>query len=166
MKHCVECGAKLEPRELKNEGMIPYCPACGQFRFPIFNTAVSMVVTDPVEKKILLIQQYGRTSNILVAGYVSKGENAETTCMRELMEEVGLEAQALRFNRSRYFEPSNTLMLNFTCAVKPGQSVRTTEEVDAWHWYTYEEARAQIRPNSLAQAFLNAWLDEGAPLPC
>lgn len=165
MKHCVECGAKLELRELENEGMIPYCPECKQFRFPIFNTAVSMIVVDPEQKKILLIAQYGRPTYILVAGYVTRGENAETTCMRELMEETGMEAAKIRFNRSKFFEPSNTLMLNFTVELKPGQTVRTTDEVDSWNWFTFDEARENIRPNSLAKEFLCGWLDDGAPMP-
>lgn len=165
MKHCMECGALLETRELENEGMIPYCPECKQFHFPVFNTAVSMIAVDEEAGKILLIEQYGRKGHILIAGYVTRGENAETTCRRELMEETGLEAESLRFNRSEFFEPSNTLMLNFTVRVKPGQSVRTTDEVDTWQWFTYEEAREHIRPNSLARRFLTAWLDEGAPMP-
>lgn len=165
MKHCVECGTLLEMRELENEGMIPYCTNCGQFRFPIFNTAVSMIVVDPETEKILLIAQYGRPTFILVAGYVTRGENAEQTCIRELMEETGLEASAIRFNRSRFFEPSNSLMLNFTVAVKPGQQVRTTDEVDSWKWFTFDEARENIRPNSLAKEFLCAWLDDGAKMP-
>lgn len=166
MKHCMECGTLLETRELESEGMIPYCPACKQFRFPVFNTAVSMIVVDEAQKKILLIEQYGRTGHILVAGYVTRGENAETTCRRELMEETGLEADAIRFNRSEFFKPSNTLMLNFTVRVKPGQSVHTTDEVDSWQWFTYDEAREHIRPNSLARRFLLSWMDDdGAPMP-
>ena len=41
MKCCYECGTPLVEKYLEKEGMVPYCPKCGQFRFPIFNTAVS-----------------------------------------------------------------------------------------------------------------------------
>ena len=41
--YCRECGTKLVPKELENEGIVPYCPSCGQFRFPQYNVAVSMV---------------------------------------------------------------------------------------------------------------------------
>ena len=58
-KHCYECGAELTEKELEGEGIVPYCPQCQQYRFPMYNVAVSMVVTDEETGKILLIQQYG-----------------------------------------------------------------------------------------------------------
>ena len=73
-KHCYECGAELTEKELEGEGIVPYCPQCQQYRFPMYNVAVSMVVTDEETGKILLIQQYGKPTYILVAGYVNRGE--------------------------------------------------------------------------------------------
>ena len=71
---CRMCGTKLEIRELENEGMIPFCPKCEAYRFPQYNVAVSMITVNEATDEILLIQQYGRPSYVLVAGYVSKGE--------------------------------------------------------------------------------------------
>ena len=48
--------------------------------------------------KILLIQQYGKARNILVAGYVNKGESAEEAVVREVKEETGLTVVDYRFN--------------------------------------------------------------------
>lgn len=113
-KHCWECGAALIEKPLEGEGIVPFCPVCGEYRFPMYNTAVSMIVTDEKTGRILLIQQYGRPSYILVAGYVNRGESAENAVRREILEETGLHAGRIRFNRTRFFEPSNTLMCNFT----------------------------------------------------
>ena len=44
--YCRECGTKLVPRELENEGIVPYCPKCEQYRFPQYNVAVSMIVVN------------------------------------------------------------------------------------------------------------------------
>ena len=71
-KHCFECGTALIEKELEEEGIVPYCPKCQQYRFPMYNVAVSMIVVDEETGKILLIQQYGKPSYILVAGYVYK----------------------------------------------------------------------------------------------
>ncbi len=38
------------------------------------------------------------------------------------MEETGLTVKRLQFNRSEFFEPSNTLMENFTCFVEDGSA--------------------------------------------
>ncbi|MHA3678152.1 NUDIX domain-containing protein [Faecalibacterium sp. PGM34] len=87
-------------KELEEEGIVPYCPKCQQYRFPMYNVAVSMIVVDEETGKILLIQQYGKPSYILVAGYVNRGEAEEHAVVREVREETGLEVEHLRFNRT------------------------------------------------------------------
>ena len=159
-KHCWECGAALTEKPLEGEGIVPFCPVCCEYRFPMYNTAVSMIVTDEKTGRILLIQQYGRPSYILVAGYVNRGESAENAVRREILEETGLHAGRIRFNRTRFFEPSNTLMCNFTAFVSDADWLHTNRKVDRYSWFSPAEARRNIRPNSLAAAFLNAYLDE------
>lgn len=159
-KHCWACGAALIEKPLEGEGIVPFCPVCGEYRFPMYNTAVSMIVTDEKTGRILLIQQYGRPSYILVAGYVNRGESAENAVRREILEETGLHAGRIRFNRTRFFEPSNTLMCNFTAFVSDADRLHTNREVDRYRWFSPADARRNIRPNSLAAAFLNAYLDE------
>lgn len=157
MKHCMQCGDKLVFKECKDEGMVPYCPTCKDFRFPIFNVAVSMIVTNEEKDQILLIKQYGKDSYILVAGYVNKGEDAEDAVCREVKEEMGLDVQSVSFNHSHYFEKSNTLMLNFTAVVK-GET-NPNWEIDSYSWFSLEDARKSIREKSLAEAFLLGYLD-------
>lgn len=159
MKYCMACGTKLITKHLENEGEIPYCESCGEFRFPVFSTAVSMIVLNPTKDKILLIKQYGRDAYILVAGYVNKGEDAESTVCREIKEELGLTVTEYHFNRSRYFSPSNTLMLNFTVVVD-AELPNTNDEVDACKWFSFDEARENIMENSLAKEFLVGYLDK------
>ena len=72
-KHCWECGATLIEKPLEGEGIVPFCPVCGEYRFPMYNAAVSMIVVAENTGRILLIQQYGRPSYILVAGYIMRG---------------------------------------------------------------------------------------------
>ena len=159
MNYCMQCGTKLVMKYHESEGKeIPYCSTCSDYRFPVFNTAVSMVVTNQAEDRILLIKQYGRDSYILVAGYINKGEDAEDAVKREIGEEMGLEVLECHFNRSHYFAPSNTLMLNFTAIVEEGEP-SPNSEIDSWKWFSVSEARENIRDRSLAQAFLNGFFD-------
>lgn len=159
MNFCMECGCRLEKRFLEKEGMIPFCRDCNEFRFPVFNTAVSMIVVDTTANKILLIKQYGKPNYVLVAGYVSRGENAETAVRREVKEEMGLELDEIKFCRSRFFEPSNTLMLNFVCYTSNIDSLCPNDEIDSYSWFTFDEARQNIMKNSLAKEFLCAYID-------
>src|SRR5574344_92290 len=159
-KHCFECGTALVERELDGEGVVPYCPECQQFRFPMYNVAVSMIVINEQNGTILLIKQYGKPSFVLVAGYVNRGEQVEHAVGREIKEETGMTVSRIQFNRTSFFEPSNTLMCNFTAFVKDDSELSTNAEIDSFQWFSPEEARQNIRPNSLAERFLNAYLDE------
>ena len=159
MSYCEECGCELAERYLENEGIIPYCNKCRAYRFPKYNVAVSIITVDDDNEKILLIKQYGRDSYILVAGYVNKGESAENAVARELAEETGLTAGRTEYNRSRYFERSNTLMLNFTCHIAGTNRLALNGEVDEAAWFGFEQARETIRPDSLAKFFLESYLD-------
>lgn len=155
-KFCTECGTKLQPKFLENEGLIPYCENCQAFRFPIFNTACSMIVQNESQNKILLIKQYDRPDYILVAGYISQGESAEAAVKREIQEETGLKVTSLRFNQSQYFEKSNTLMLNF--AVTVSGDIVPNSEIDDWAWFDLNRAKKEIKDGSLAEKFLLAYL--------
>lgn len=157
MHFCYECGSPLVLRECGDEGMVQYCETCKAFRFPIFSTAISTVVFTPDMERLLLIQQYGRTWNVLVAGYVTKGEAAEDTVIREVKEEIGLNIVKREFVKSEYFPGSNTLMLNFmSVADSDDLSGMNTQEVDKATWYTPEEALKAVAQPSLAQRFLIA----------
>ena len=72
---------------------------------------------------------------------------------------------AIRFNRTRFFERSNTLMCNFTAFVDDDSEFCPNEEIDACAWFTPEEAREKIKPGSLAERFLAAWAEERQVMP-
>lgn len=144
--------------KFEKEGNIPYCNSCNEYRFPLFNTAVSMIVVNKRQNRILLIQQYGKKDFILVAGYVNKGESAEQAVLREVDEELGMKVEKMRYNSSQYFEKSNTLILNYTCMVSDEKLDKMTEEVDYAEWFTIQEAQEHIKRNSLAQHFLQAYI--------
>ena len=155
MKYCSTCGHPLILKEHEHEGRIPYCEQCQEYRFPVFSTAVSMLLLNPEKDKILLIKQYGRDHNVLVAGYVNQKESLEETLIRELEEEIGLKVKAYRYNRSEYFPNTNTLMCNFTVVADDECLDHVSDwEVDEAKWYSFEEAKHEVKPCSLAQRFL------------
>ena len=52
-------------------------------------------------------------------------------------------------------------MLNFTCVAEDDCLDGMTAEVDEAAWYPIEEARRRIKPDSLAQRFLEDWVRAG-----
>ena len=94
---------------------------------------------------------------VLVAGYITKGENAKETLIREIKEEVNLNVVDYTYNDNEYYQPSNTLMHNYAVVVD-SEDFKLTNEVDEAHWYSIEEARKQIKQGSLAHSFLERYL--------
>lgn len=159
-KHCFNCGTKLIEKDLKGEGIVPFCENCNSFQFTMYNIAVSMIVVNEETDKIMLIKQYGNPFYILVAGYVNRGEPLENAVVREIKEETGMNVSHIKFNRTKFYEKSNTLMCNFTAFVKNDTELSTNNEIDSFRWFTKDDARKNILQNSLASYFLNAYLDE------
>ena len=94
------------------------------------------------------------------SAFPERGEPAEHAVAREIKEETGMTVTRFHFNRTKFFEPSNTLMVNFTAYIRDAGELDTNSEIDRCKWFTPAEARENIRPGSLAAEFLNAYLDE------
>ncbi len=157
--YCRDCGEKLTLRFLENEGLVPYCPKCEKFKFPFFPVAVSMVVVNRAENKIMLANHVGDEDYKLFAGYIKKGESAEKAIPRELKEETNLGAVKWKYLGSRYHDAKDILMLGFLVTAEEGE-LRLGEEIAEAHWCGYDEAREIIRKNSTAEYFLGLALQE------
>lgn len=152
--HCPVCGEKLALFLHNQEGLVPFCKHCEEFRFPQFATAVSMVVVNRAHDKILLARHKGQQDYILFAGYVKKGETAEKTVTREFREETKLNVVKYKYMSSRYHEPHNVLMLNFLVVAENGELSLDLSELDDAVWFDFDGALQAIRKGSDAEAFL------------
>lgn len=159
-QHCIECGARLVEREIKDEGLVKYCEHCDLFQFNPFSSAVSCVILNPSQDKTLLVKQYGLDFYRLVAGYINKGESAEECLVREIKEELNQEVLSYRYNRSTYFEKTNTLMINFIVTLASEDMSQCNYEIDQADWFDFTQAQQHVRPNSLAERFLRGFLIE------
>ena len=53
---------------------------------------------------------------------------------------------SVKMIQTKFFEPSNTLMCNFTAFVRTAKTLHINHEVDRCKWFTPQEARENIRP--------------------
>ena len=123
--------------------------------FPHFPIAVSMVVTNRTQDKILLARHVNDEDFILFAGYIKKGENAEKTIPREIKEELGLDVVKAKYMSSRYHAKKEVLMLNFIVVVEDKALKIAKNEIAEARWCAPEEALQLIRKGTTAEFFLN-----------
>lgn len=152
--YCFECGQKLALVLHQQEGLVPFCKNCNEYRFPQYSTAVSMVVTNRAKDKILLAKHIGQDDYILFAGYVKKSETAEKAVTREFKEETKLDVVKYKYMASRYHEPRNVLMLNFLIIAENGDCKIDATEIEEVKWFDLDEALKVVRKDSTAEAFL------------
>ncbi len=158
--YCCECGEKLALVLHNQEGLVPFCKNCNEYRFPQFATAVTIVAANREKDKILLAKHNGDDDFILFAGYVKKGETAEKTVTREFKEETKLNVVKYKYTTSRYREDKNLLLLNFLIIAENGEPSLDLNELEEVKWFTVEEALNAVRKDSDAEAFLKNAITE------
>lgn len=152
---CQDCGTKLSLKFCENEGLVPYCETCGQFKFPPYSAAVSMVAVNKNQDKVLLAKHLNSDDFILFAGYIKKRETAEKAVVREMREEAKLSVTKYKYMSSKYHEPKNVLMFNFIAVVNENEPITIdANEIEKAEWFDFDTALTKIRQDSVAQFFL------------
>ncbi|MCD8205625.1 MAG: NUDIX domain-containing protein [Clostridia bacterium] len=157
---CTECGEKLKLVFRADEGLVPFCEKCNEYRFAQAYTAVSMVAFNRAKDRVLLAKNKGENDFVLFAGYIKKGETAEKTVSREFKEETKLNVVKFKYTYSRYVESKNVLMFNYIIIAENGDFTINNSELDEIKWFTFDEALEAIRPESCAEYFLKNAIQE------
>lgn len=156
---CPRCGEKLRPKLCGDEGEVPYCESCKRPFFPFsYPCVICLCISEDGSEIALIKQGYVSENYVNVAGYVKQGETPESAAVREIKEEIGLDAVSVRYVGSWYHAKSDNLMLGFECKVKKGE-LTLSSEVDEADWFTLESARNLLRRDSIGMSLLEKCLD-------
>lgn len=148
--YCPHCGNKLIPKEIGDEGEIPFCNKCGRPFWDMFTTSIICAAVNEYKEIALIRQSYvSQTKYVCIAGIIQLGETAEQTVIREIKEETGLEVNKLKYVRSYFYEKKNMLMLGFTADVKKAD-FKLSGEVDSAEWIPLNNALDKLRSGSIA----------------
>lgn len=159
--YCPHCGQKLIKKEIGDEGLIPYCPACNIPMWDVFTTCIISAVVNEENEIALLRQNYVSATNyVCVAGVMKFGESAEETVMREVKEEIGLNVEKLEYIRSYPYEKKEMLMLGYKATVKKAD-FNLSQEVDSVEWVKLENALDKLREGSIAWQLVKTVIQRG-----
>lgn len=159
--YCPHCGNKLEARSLGDEGLVPWCNICSVPLFDMFSSCVIALVVNEFEEAAILKQ--GHLSGVygtLVSGYMKPGESAEDCARREIMEELGLEPDALEIVRTWWHGKRDQLMIGFIGRAKK-TDFRLSSEVQEARWIPVAEALGRVHPKgSISYALIELYLQD------
>ena len=156
--HCPDCGQTLSARPIGDEGLVPWCEGCSRPWFDAFSTCIITAVMNGKGEVLLQRETRRPEREVLVAGYIKPGETAEEAARREIAEETGLIATALRYMGSWPHMEGNMLMLGFA-ATADGEPNPDSSEILSDRWATMEDAVQSLRAGSIAQQVVMAIRD-------
>ncbi|WP_454054216.1 NAD(+) diphosphatase [Clostridium sp. Marseille-Q7071] len=148
---CQICGEKLMLKQIGDEGMIPYCKTCNKPYFKSPAPCVLVVVINEYNEVVLLKQDYvSKTNWGLIAGFITEGENAEETVLREVKEETGLNVKSFQYISSFHHSSRNLLMLGYLAFVEKSEFIKSCE-VDQISWVSINDANLKLREGSIGK---------------
>jgi NAD+ diphosphatase len=130
---CGRCGTMLA----RQKGSLK-CTTCGHEIYPTIAPAVIVAL---INKGHLLVTRYADrpySGPALVAGYCEVGETAETTCVREALEETGLHVTRVRYFASQPWGLSGSLLLGFFAETSDEEITLADGELATADWLAPE----------------------------
>jgi len=135
------------------------CPVDGNTSYPRLSPAVIVLVEHPDGRALLAsnVAWRGRMHSTL-AGFVEPGESAEDCIHREVMEEVGVKVEGIRYFDSQPWPFPNSLMLGFFATYVSGEITPAPGEIADAQWFAKDELPKIPPRGSIARALIDDWL--------
>jgi NAD+ diphosphatase len=166
--HCPRCGS---PTTAEQAGWVRRCPNDGTEHYPRTDPAVIMSVVD-ADDRLLLARgpQWGQGRYSVLAGFVEPGEPLEAAVAREVLEEVGVAVEDVRYLGNQPWPFPCSLMVGFTATAKDPELHLDEDEIVEALWVTREELATGVASGvvnipprlSIARRLIEHWY--GGPL--
>lgn len=162
--HCPRCGAPTQPAQA---GWLRRCSADGSEHYPRTDPAVIVSVLDEDDRLLLARGTgWGEGRFSVLAGFVEPGESLEAAVAREVLEEVGVPVEDVRFLGDQPWPFPSSIMLGFTARARATALTLQRSEIAEARWLTREEllrgiARGEIAVSSrlsIARRLVEHWL--------
>jgi NAD+ diphosphatase len=166
-RFCSNCG---QPSLAADGGWKRVCESCNTEHFPRTDPVVIML---PVYgDKCLMGRQaiWPKGMFSALAGFLEPGESIEEACARELKEEAGLTATAVRYHSTQPWPWPSSLMIGLLAEVADDYAEPDQNELDEVRWFTRAETRALLKgetpgvfvPGAMAIAhqLIKAWSEQ------
>src|SRR5262245_47100936 len=134
-RHCGVCGTPTEaqPHERSRK-----CPACGHTAYPRLSPAIMVLIWRHGEVLLARSPHYVPGVYSALAGFVEAGESLEQCLHREVLEEVGVRVDNLRYYGSQSWPFPHSLMIAYTAQWVSGEIVKQEDEIEDANWYAFD----------------------------
>lgn len=155
--YCGRCGTETVPSETERSRT---CPSCSLTAYPRISPAIIVAVVKG-DRILLGHNRRHRASHIfsVLAGFVEPGENLEECVRREIMEEVRIEVDHIRYFASQPWPFPDSLMVAFTAEYRSGEIEVDGTEIAEADWFDKDHLPG-IPPHGTVARRLIDWFVE------
>ena len=156
---CGRCGARTVPSQGERAKR---CPECGLSSFPRLAPAVIVLIRRGREVLLSRSAHFPPGMYSVQAGFVEPGESLEETAEREILEEVGVRIEGLRYFGSQPWPFPNSLMIGFTADYAGGEIRIDPAEIEDAGWYEVGNLPAIPPRLSIARRMIDWFIGQHA----
>jgi NAD+ diphosphatase len=160
-RFCGRCGVPLKARETERA---KECPQCGLLHFPRLAPAVIVLVERGNQLLMARSRHFAPGVYSVLAGFVEPGETLEEAVEREVLEEVGIRIQDIRYFGSQPWPFPHSLMIGFTARYAGGEIRINDQELEDAGWFTVDRLPGQPGKISIARQLIEWFVEkQGRP---
>lgn len=152
--YCGRCGTLTAARTAERSRE---CPACGLVVYPRIAPAIMALVRRAPDQVLLARSpRFPPGMYSALAGFVEPGETLEQCLQREVLEEVGVEVENVRYFASQPWPFPHSLMIAFTSDWKSGEIRVDPLEIESAQWFNVRNLPLLPQPISISRRLIDA----------
>jgi NAD+ diphosphatase len=155
-RFCGRCGTPTDPAPGERARR---CPSCGLLAFPRLAPAVITLIERDDEALLARGRAFPVPMYSCIAGFVEPGETLEEAVRREVMEEVGVELDEVRYVRSQPWPFPHSLMLGFEATWASGDIRIDEHEIVDAAWFRPDDLPPIPPGLSIARRLIDDWVE-------
>jgi len=153
---CGQCG---QPTTASRSEIAMICESCTIHYYPRISPCMMCLIVQG--DKCLLAHHHRQSEGMYstLAGFVEAGESIEQTVHREVMEEVGLKVNNLRYFASQPWPFPHQLMVGYFVDYESGDIDLQDEEIADAQWFRYDQLPMVPPSSTLSGKMIEAFVE-------
>lgn len=154
------CGRCGKPTVQHLDDFAKTCTACKIDFYPRLSPCIITLVTRGDECLLAWHTRSKDEKYSCLAGFIEMGESPEQTLEREVMEEVGLTVNNIRYIASQAWPFPGQLMLGYFADYAGGDIVIDQQEIKVANWYHYDQLPKIPPATTISGRLINNFVQE------